>query len=191
MIYSSTILHTQHGDFKINYHESSDGDCVSLVQGHVDPLTPVFVRIHSSCLFSESFHTTDCDCALQLDAAMKKVSEIGKGIIVYLYQEGRGIGLKDKIRAVEYERVHKVDTAGAFLNLQYEALDYRDYTPVANALRELNCATIRIATNNPRKIQFLKEAGFDVVSVERLEYQKTERVEEYLMVKKKKLGHLL
>src|SRR3989344_4664474 len=126
MIYSSTILNTESGDFKVNYHEFKFGDCLTLVKGEIDSDTPIFVRMQSSCLFSQSFHTIDCDCSKQLISSMEEIARLGRGVVVYLDQEGRGIGLKNKIKSMEYERVHKVDTSEAFKALGYDKLDYRD-----------------------------------------------------------------
>lgn len=191
MIYSSTILNTENGDFKVNYHEFKSGDCLTLVKGDVDADTPIFVRMHSSCLFSQSFHTIDCDCSKQLISSMEEISRLGRGVVVYLDQEGRGIGLKNKIKSMEYERVNKVDTSEAFKALGYDKLDYRDYTAAAEALKEIGCKKIRLASNDPQKIKFLENSGFEIVSREKLDYKTNEHIDKYLDTKKKKLGHLL
>lgn len=125
MIYSSTILKTENGDFKVNYHEFDTGDCLTLVKGEVGVDEPIFVRVHSSCLFSQSFHTIDCDCSKQLISSMEEIARLGKGVVVYLDQEGRGIGLKNKIKSMEYERVNGVDTSEAFKVLGYDLLIFR------------------------------------------------------------------
>lgn len=191
MIYSSTILNTENGNFKVNYHEFKSGDCLTLVKGEVDSNTPTFVRMHSSCLFSQSFHTIDCDCSKQLISSMEEISRLGRGVIIYLDQEGRGIGLKNKIKSMEYERVNKVDTSEAFKALGYDKLDYRDYTAAAEALKEIGCKKIRLASNDPQKIKFLENSGFEIVSREKLDYKTNEHIDKYLDTKKKKLGHLL
>ena len=191
MIYSSTILNTESGDFKVNYHEFKFGDCLTLVKGEIDSDTPIFVRMQSSCLFSQSFHTIDCDCSKQLISSMEEIARLGRGVVVYLDQEGRGIGLKNKIKSMEYERVHKVDTSEAFKALGYDKLDYRDYTVAVESLKEIGCKKIRIASNDPQKIKFLEDSGFEIVSREKLHHKTNEHIDRYLDTKKKKLGHLL
>lgn len=147
-----------------------------------------FLRIHSSCLFSEAFGTTDCDCALQLQAALKIVSEEG-GAIVYLYQEGRGHGLFRKIQAIAVEQEHNVDTAEAFNRLGFH-LDPRDYSKVGQALHSIDFpTTIRLATSNPRKVAALKSIGFEVVERVQLRLPLTERIKRYLHSKVLGLGH--
>lgn len=187
MIYSSTILNTENGDFKINYHEFTMGDCLTLIKGEINPNDPIFVRMHSSCLFSQSFLTIDCDCSKQLISSMREISRLGCGVIVYLDQEGRGIGLKNKIKSMEHERVNNVDTSEAFKALGYDKLDYRDYTSAVEALREIGCKRIRIASNDPQKIKFLEDSGFEIVSREKLDYETNKHIDKYLDVKKKNL----
>ena len=191
MIFSSTILNTENGEFKVNYHEFKKGDCITLVKGEIDLKTPVFVRMHSSCLFSQSFHTVDCDCSKQLISSMEEIERLGCGIIVYLEQEGRGIGLKNKIKSMEYERINNVDTSMAFKALGYDKLDYRDYSVAAEAMKELGCKKIKLASNDPKKIKFLEDSGFEIVSREKLNYKTNEYIDKYLDAKKKKLGHLI
>ena len=147
-----------------------------------------FLRIHSSCLFSEAFGTNDCDCALQLHAALKVVSEEG-GAIVYLYQEGRGQGLFRKIQAIAIEQEHQVDTAEAFNRLGFH-LDPRDYSKAGQALKLIEFpATIRLATSNPRKVAALKSIGYTVVERIQLRLTLTERIKKYLRSKVLGLNH--
>jgi len=191
MIYSSTILNTENGEFKVNYHEFKNGDCITLVKGKVDLKTPIFVRMHSSCLFSQSFHTVDCDCSKQLISSMEEIGRLGCGVVVYLEQEGRGIGLKNKIKSMEYERVNNVDTSEAFKALGYDKLDYRDYSVAVEALKELGCKKIKLASNDPKKIKFLEDNGFEIISREKLNYKTNQYIDKYLDAKKKKFGHLI
>lgn len=184
-------MKTENGDFKVNYHEFGNNNCLTLVKGEINADEPVFVRVHSSCLFSQSFHTIDCDCSKQLTSSMKEISYLGKGIVVYLDQEGRGIGLKNKIKSMEYERIHGVDTSEAFKALGYDKLDYRNYTFAAKALHEIGCRKIKLASNDPRKLEFFSKNGFDMVSREKLAYKTNEHIDKYLETKKKKLGHLI
>lgn len=147
-----------------------------------------FLRIHSSCLFSEAFGTIDCDCALQLHAALKVVSGEG-GAIVYLYQEGRGQGLFRKIQAIAVEQEYQVDTAEAFNRLGFH-LDPRDYSKVGQALQSIGFpATIRLATSNPRKVAALKSVGYNVVERIQLRVTLTERIRKYLRSKVLGLDH--
>lgn len=147
-----------------------------------------FLRIHSSCLFSEAFGTNDCDCALQLHAALKVVSDEG-GAVVYLYQEGRGQGLFRKIQAIAVEQEHQVDTAEAFNRLGFH-LDPRDYSKVGQALQSIEFpATIRLATSNPRKVAALKLVGYNVVERFQLRLTLTERIKKYLRSKVLGLDH--
>ncbi len=193
MIYSSTILETIYGKFKVNYHDFNEGECLSLTMGEdqFSEHEKVFVRMHSSCLFSQSFHSLDCDCSRQLDAALEKIGGIGTGVVIYLEQEGRGIGLKNKIKSMEYERVNKVDTSIAFKEIGYDSLDYRDYTVAALALKELRCLKIGLASNDPLKISSLEKCGILIDSREILKYETNDKIEKYLEVKKNKLGHIL
>lgn len=147
-----------------------------------------FLRVHSSCLFSEALGTTDCDCALQLHAAMRVVSEEG-GAIVYLYQEGRGQGLFRKIQAIAVEQEYQVDTAKAFNQLGFH-LDPRDYSTVGQALRSIEFpTTVRLATNNPRKVAALKSVGYNVAERIELRLTLTEKIRKYLRSKVLGLDH--
>ena len=147
-----------------------------------------FLRIHSSCLFSEAFASTDCDCALQLHAALKVVAEEG-GAVVYLYQEGRGQGIFRKIQAIAVEQEHEVDTAEAFNRLGYH-LDPRDYSKVGEALRAIGFpSNIRLATSNPRKVAALGEVGYTVEDRVQLKIALTAKIKKYLRSKVLGLNH--
>lgn len=189
MIYSSTILDTKYGDVKINYHEFIEGDCISLVFGDIKKLKnkPTLVRLQSSCLFSQAFHTIDCDCNKQLESSFSLMANEG-GIIIYMEQEGRGIGLKNKIKSMEFERVNKVDTKVAFEKL-FDKLDYRNYDVAGYALKELGISKIRILTNNPLKINSVEKQGIEVIESVKLKYEITPKIKKYLDVKKEKFNH--
>jgi len=189
MIYSSTILDTKYGDVKINYHQFSEGDCMTLIFGDIKKLVklPILVRLQSSCLFSQAFHTIDCDCNKQLEASFKLMSEKG-GVIVYIEQEGRGIGLKNKIKSMEYERVNKVDTEVAFKKL-FDRLDYRNYDIVGYALKELGIRNVKLITSNPDKIKAIEKQKIKVIEIVKLNYDITPKIKRYLEVKKEKFNY--
>ena len=188
-ITASTILRTEYGEFKVNYHTFDNNEyCVSLSVGDLSQPN-CLVRIQSSCLFSESFHTIDCDCNLQLEASMKKIAEEGRGVIIYSYEEGRGVGLENKIKALEIERTEHVDTAEAFKELHFE-LDPRQYEFAVKALKQLDVNNkIVLITNNPHKTTHVKEAGYEISDVLHLTYPLNEERRKYLKMKKNKLGH--
>lgn len=185
-ISSKTKLMTEYGDLDVAYHESSNGFCVTLSKG--DLKDGPIVRIQSSCLFSEAFHSIDCDCNLQLSNSIRLISENSNGVIVYLYQEGRGHGLDRKIKAMEVMNAKGYDTAEAFEHLNYE-LDPRDYTMAIDALRDLGIVgKIKLISNNPRKVDALEKSGFVVERIA-LTYPISSKIRGYLKSKKEKLGH--
>lgn len=186
----STQLSTDFGDFKVNYHTFESGYCMSLIKGDV-AVPNTLVRFHSSCIFSESFHSIDCDCNLQLSKSMELISKEGRGVIVYTYEEGRGVGLENKIMAMEVERTENVDTVIAFEKLNFD-IDGRRYDIAIQALRDLNVdRNIRLISNNPRKRTSLVQGGFNVIENVKLEYELNDIQRKYLEVKKNKLGHNL
>lgn len=147
-----------------------------------------FLRIHSSCLFSESFHSVDCDCSLQLQMSLETISRSG-GAVVYLYQEGRGLGLFQKVLAISKQQELGVETAEAYQQLGFE-LDPRSYAVVAEALQSIVFPkTVRLATNNPRKISGLQAVGYRVAERARMKLKLSERVVKYLRSKVRGLGH--
>jgi GTP cyclohydrolase II len=148
----------------------------------------VLTRVHSSCFTGEVLGSLRCDCRAQLDAALARIGKEGRGVLVYLVQEGRGIGLGNKVRAYELQD-NGHDTVDANLALGFDA-DHRSYDLAAGILRDLGVASVRLMTNNPSKIGGLKEAGMDVASQESHWVESTEHSESYLATKKTKLGHL-
>lgn len=184
----STTLITEHGEFLVCYHSIGNEFAVSLSIGDLS-ISETMVRIHSSCLFSEAFHSIDCDCDMQLDNAMRVIAKEERGVIIYLYQEGRGHGLLNKIRAMELERSENIDTAEAFTRLHFD-LDPRDYTVAIQALKDLEVnRNIKLITNNPRKASQLESAGFSIGGYVKLRYPVNKHVKHYLKAKKEKLGH--
>lgn len=183
-------LPTEFGLFRIIAFKSiaTDEEFPVLIKGTLDGDTPTLVRIHSQCLTGDVFHSLKCDCGRQLDHAMRLIQEEGQGVIIYQQQEGRGIGITNKIRAYELQDAGQ-DTVEANLSLGFEA-DLRQYECCVDILKELGLRRVRLMSNNPDKIEALQRAGFEVERVA-IEIEPHERTLEYLKTKKDKLGHLL
>lgn len=186
-----TRLPTVHGEFTaIVYENILDGsDCVALVKGVVDDGEPVLVRMHSECLTGEVFGSLRCDCAEQLRAAMKAVEQEGRGVIVYIRQEGRGIGLTNKIKAYALQDQGR-DTVEANELLGFPP-DPRDYGIGAQILADLGLRQIRLLTNNPQKRAGLEGYGLQVVERVPIEVPPNSENYGYLKTKRHRLGHLL
>src|SRR4026209_1387356 len=160
-----------------------------LVRGTLDSETPALVRIHSQCLTGDVFHSLKCDCGRQLDRAMSLIQEEGRGVIVYQQQEGRGIGITNKIRAYELQDAGQ-DTVEANLSLGFEA-DLRQYECCADILKQLGLRRIRLMSNNPDKIAAVQQAGIEIVERVSIEVEAHEKSLGYMKTKKEKMGHLL
>ncbi len=160
---------------------------VALVMGDVHS-TPPLVRIHSQCLTGDVFGSLRCDCRLQLELALKMISETGAGILLYEQQEGRGIGLMAKLKAYELQD-HGRDTVEANEELGYAA-DYRGYELPAAALKQMGVNKVRLITNNPDKVAALVSAGIEVVERVSAEVEPQETFERYLRTKQEKMGHI-
>lgn len=184
-------LPTKWGDFTIHALEkSSDGkEHVALAMGELETNEPLLVRIHSECLTGDAFSSLRCDCGPQLEAAMKKIADQGRGMIVYLRQEGRGIGLVNKIRAYALQDQGQ-DTVEANLNLGFGA-DQRSFEVAAEILSILNVSKVELMTNNPRKVAALQASNIEVVERVPLKYGRNPHNEDYLSTKHGKLGHFL
>lgn len=184
-------LPTPHGEFKvIGYGNDIDGrDHVALVYGEIAGQKDVLVRMHSECLTGDVFGSQRCDCGEQLQAAMRQIAEAGRGAIVYLRQEGRGIGLNNKLRAYHLQDEGR-DTVEANADLGF-APDLRDYGIGAQILLDLGLSTLRILTNNPKKIVGLEGYGLEVAGREPLKVEPGRHNREYLETKRSKLGHIL
>ena len=186
-----TNIPTDYGDFRMVGYRTSVDDFIhlALVKGDVDGSTPELVRVQSECLTGDVFGSLRCDCRHQLDAAMKEINDNGRGIILYMRQEGRGIGLVNKLKAYNLQD-EGMDTVEANEALGFGD-DLRDYGIGAQILADLGAKEIRLLTNNPRKIVGLEGYGLEVVERVSLQIDPTDHNKRYLETKKDKLGHLL
>lgn len=184
----STILPLRYGEFMIAYHRMLQGDCVSIRLGDVQNGVPI-VRIHSSCLFGESLGALDCDCADQLVSSLKLIRRNRSGVVVYRYAEGRGVGLENKIKALELQRTRHLNTVEAFRQLGFEP-DARTYEAEVLALKELEVsANVKVATQNPQKLAALRSSGFTVMEQVHPAVRVTKYNVQELMTKKLLLGY--
>ena len=188
---ASASLPTHYGDFRVIAFESvlDNETHVALVKGDIADGERVLVRVHSRCLTGDVFHSARCDCGPQLDAAMQRIEEEGRGVLLYLNQEGRGIGLANKIRAYELQD-EGLDTVEANERLGFKA-DQRDYGIGVQILKDLGVRTMRLLSNNPRKLVGLEGYGLSVAEWLPLEIPASEHTVRYLRTKKEKLGHKL
>ncbi len=184
-------LPTETGEFRIIGYRSlvSDEEFVALVKGELHAAAPSLVRIHSQCMTGDVFGSLKCDCGRQLDAAMKLIESEGHGVIVYQQQEGRGIGIINKIRAYALQD-EGADTIEANERLGFEA-DLRSYEQCAEILIDLGLRSVRVMSDNPAKLQAIRQAGLEVVERVRLEIEPHDCFAGYLKTKKEKMGHLV
>jgi len=184
-------LPTSYGTFKVLAYTTNIDNYIyiTLVKGIIDPATPTLVRVHSECLTGDIFHSTRCDCGRQLDLALAAIQNAEAGVLVYMRQEGRGIGLLDKLRSYALQD-QGADTVEANTLLGYPP-DPRTYHVANQILRDLGVRKVRLLTNNPRKVSALESSHFDVVERVPLEVPPTRENAQYLRTKKIKLGHIL
>ena len=184
-------LPTEFGPFRIVGFRStnSDEEFVALVNGEITPEDPTLVRIHSQCLTGDVFHSLKCDCGPQLELAMEMIQDQGKGIIVYQQQEGRGIGIVNKIRAYALQD-EGADTIEANVRLGF-GIDEREYHQCAEVIKLLGARRLRLMSNNPDKVRALRDANLEVVERVPLEVKSHQPAFKYLMTKNEKMGHLL
>lgn len=182
-------LPTSHGDFQLHaYRQTTTGEeHLALVKGSWDPKEPVLVRVHSSCVTGDIFGSCRCDCGPQLHKAMEMIEQEGRGVIVYMQQEGRGIGLLNKLKAYKLQE-QGADTVEANLMLGFE-MDARDYGVGAQILHDLGVRKMRLLTNNPRKRTGLVGYGLEIVENVPIEIPSNPHNARYLSTKKEKLGH--
>jgi 3,4-dihydroxy 2-butanone 4-phosphate synthase/GTP cyclohydrolase II len=189
--FASPRIPTGYGEFRLHAYRSdvTGEEHVALVMGAIDPEDPVLVRVHSQCLTGDIFGSERCDCGPQLIAALEKISQNGQGVLIYLLQEGRGIGLFNKLLAYELqEQGH--DTVEANEKLGFRA-DHREYGIGAQILRDLGVRKMRLMTNNPNKYIGLSGYGLEIVERVALEIEPTDSSRGYLRTKRDKMGHLL
>ena len=188
---AAASLPTSQGDFRVIAYESviDHETHVALVKGDLGDGENVLVRVHSRCLTGDVFHSARCDCGPQLDTAMERIADEGRGVLLYLNQEGRGIGLVNKIRAYELQD-QGFDTVEANERLGFKA-DQRDYGIGVQILRDLGVRSMRLLSNNPRKLVGIEGYKLSVVEWLPLEIPPSEHTRKYLKAKKDKLGHKL
>ena len=188
---AETLLPTEWGEFKLTAFSNKVNDPMphlSLCHPDMDTSQPVYIRVHSECMTGDVFHSMKCDCGQQLDVSMRIIAE-NKGAMIYLRQEGRGIGIINKILAYQHQE-NGLDTIQANEALGLES-DYRDYSIAAQILNSLDISSVNLITNNPDKITGLKQNNIEVNKRVPLIIEPNERNKGYLKTKAESMGHLL
>lgn len=190
---AETELETKIGTWQMHVYSDTinNQEHVALVRGTIEALSPTLVRVHSECLSGDVFHSQHCDCGEQLDMAMEMIDATGSGVILYMRQEGRGIGLANKVRAYALQHAEGLDTVEANERLGFPT-DLRTYGIGAQILKDLGVGNLRLLTNNPKKVVGLEGYGLHLIEQVPLEiHVLSEKQKKYLSAKKKKLGHIL
>ncbi len=186
-------LDTETGMWRIKVYEDTlqHREHVALVKGNIHPMKPVLVRVHSECLTGDIFGSHHCDCGMQLHEAMERIAAEGVGVLLYLRQEGRGIGLTNKVRAYDLQQREGLDTVEANARLGFQT-DLREYGIGAQILKDIGIGKLRLLTNNPKKVVGLEGFGLHITEQIPLELPPVSAMQrKYLMAKKAKLGHVL
>jgi 3,4-dihydroxy 2-butanone 4-phosphate synthase / GTP cyclohydrolase II len=188
---ASTMLPTEYGEFRLHAFQSriNNDTHIALVCGEVGSGEDVLVRMHSQCITGDVLRSTRCDCGAQLDEALRRIALEGRGVLLYLRQEGRGIGLANKIRAYSLQD-NGLDTVEANQHLGFNA-DQRDYGFGAQILRQLSVRSVRLLSNNPKKLAAIEEHGLTVSELVPIEVPASASNLHYLKTKRDKLGHIL
>lgn len=191
VIAADARLPTKYGDFRIAGYRSltSDEEFVVVYKGKLRTTDAVPVRIHSQCMTGDVFHSAKCDCGEQLQFAMETIAKESRGVVVYQQQEGRGIGIINKIRAYALQD-EGADTIEANVRLGLD-VDARRYEQCVEILRDLGLTRVKALTNNPDKIQALRNGGIEVAERVAIEFEPSKDTQKYLSVKKFQMGHLL
>ncbi len=187
-----TVLPTSYGEFKMRLYSDkvNNGVHIALIKGEINPDKPVLLRVHSECLTGDVLASLKCDCGDQLHAALTMIEKNGSGVLLYMRQEGRGIGLVNKIKAYKLQHEKGLDTVEANEALGFKA-DLRDYGIGAQILCDIGVKKIKLMTNNPKKIVGLAAYGLEIVERVQIEIPHNPYNKNYLLTKKEKLGHLL
>ncbi len=185
--YAESVVPSDYGPVDVIVYKEGEGEHLALVRNGADSADPWLVRVHSECWTGEVLRSHKCDCRDQLDQAMRMIAECNHGAVVYLRQEGRGIGLGNKIRAYALQE-KGLDTVEANRALGF-ADDARSYDVAADILRDLGATRVRLLTNNPEKVKGLEAGGIEVVERVPLVVAQTEESAEYLAVKARRMGH--
>ncbi len=189
-LFSQTLLPTEFGTFKVFvFRKENQEECVAITIGDLSKQEHVLARVHSSCFTGEVLGSLKCDCKPQLEYAMKAIQKEGKGVIFYLFQEGRGIGLGNKIKAYALQD-QGYDTVDANLALGFEE-DHRTYEDAIDMLNALEIQSVRLLTNNPLKVESLKQAGIPITGRVPIEVGMNQVNAAYLRTKQERMGHML